>query len=61
MKRNRLLDRLKRIEDEIKPPSNEIPPAAQAVFDRIMNWREQEGIAAEKLDEKIERKGQMGL
>ena len=61
MKRNRLLDRLKRIEDEIKPPSNEIPPAAQEMFDRIMNWRELEGIAAEKLDEKIERKGQTGL
>jgi hypothetical protein len=61
MKRNRLLDRLKRIEDEIKPPSNEIPPAAQEMFDRIMNWRELEGIAAEKLDEKNERKGPAGL
>jgi hypothetical protein len=61
MKRDRLLDRLKRIEGEIKPPSNEIPPAAQEVFDRIRNWREREGIAAEKLDEKNERKGQMGL
>lgn len=60
MKRNRLLDRLKRIEDEIKP-SNEIPPAAQEMIDRIMNWRELEGIAAEKLDEKIERKGQSEL
>jgi hypothetical protein len=55
MKRDRLLDRLKRIENEIKPPSNEIPPAAQEVFDRIRNWREREGIAAEKLDEKNER------
>jgi hypothetical protein len=31
------------------------------MFDRIMNWRELEGIAAEKLDEKNERKGPAGL
>jgi hypothetical protein len=35
--KNRLLARLKRIEDAVKPqPITEIPPAAQAVFDRIM-------------------------
>jgi hypothetical protein len=39
--KNKLLERLKRLEDEIKP-SNQIPPAAQEIIDRMLQWKTRE-------------------
>jgi hypothetical protein len=58
--RNRLIERLKRLEVELKPQTiTEIPPAAQEVIDRMMQWKTPK--APEQFDEKSERNGHGGV
>jgi hypothetical protein len=59
--KNRLLQRVKALEEIVKPQAvTEIPPAAQAVFDRMMKWKPEPKVP-EQFDEKIERKGAIGV
>lgn len=41
MKQNKLLRRLEALEEIVKPKaSEEIPPAAQAIIERMLTWKE---------------------
>jgi len=56
MTRNKLLHRLEALEEIIKPKaSEEIPPAAQAVFDRILNWKNRNPETSTPKEEKHEK------
>jgi hypothetical protein len=40
--KNKLLERLKRLEVELKPEVTTIPPEAQEIIDRMMLWKSPE-------------------